>query len=339
MAGQLEVSQKLALLERMLVIRRFEENLVELWQAEAFRAHYHLYIGQEATAAAIVEVLRPDDKLVSTHRNHGHVLARGADPAAAFAEILGRESGLNRGRAGTLHMSDPERGFLHTSALVGGCIGLATGGAYAMKRAGQGAICVAFFGDASLEEGVSFEAMNIAALWSLPVLFICENNGAGAIGSKAGGFPASEIAAKDLKSIPAVLDIPTKAVDGRDVMAVLNSVSEAVVHCREKGPYFIEAVTRRWAGSSPLWPELPLGRTDITMAWEHRHVPDEHVDWIENQDPILLFVRQLMATGEANRNEILATDGAVNDRLNRARQLALDSAVPEPEGALSGIFA
>ncbi len=343
MAQKLELCRKRALLERMLIMRRFEEELVILWEAGAFRSHYHLYIGQEATGAAAIEPLRADDRLVSTHRNHGHVLARGADPGRAFAEILGRDTGLNRGRAGTLHMSDPGIGFLHTSALVGGCIGLAVGGGYALQRAGGDAVCVAFFGDASLEEGISFEAMNIAALWSLPVLFICENNASGALGSEAGGFPASVIAATELTAIPATLGIPTKVIDGRDVGAVVHGVGEALAHCRAgRGPFFIEAVTTRWAGSKPLWPELATGKTDIAMAWNMawngENISGEQADWLRNQDPILLFVRKLVASGELSREDIGAIDEAVKERIGAARQFALDSSMPQPAGALDGVF-
>ena len=337
MTTKLDASRKRDILERMLVIRRFEEGLVELWQAKAFRSHYHLYIGQEATAAAVMECLRPDDRMATTHRNHGHVLARGADPGRAFAEILGRETGLNGGRAGTLHMSAPALGFLHTSALVGGSTGLAVGAGYALKQAGEGAVSVAFFGDASLEEGITFEAMNIAALWSLPVVFMCENNGAGAIGSKDGGFPASEIAATELTSIPATLGIPAAVVDGRDVQAVYDAVGGAVEKCRDSGgPSFIEAVTTRWAGSAPMWPELPAGTTEIGRAWDSDNLPAAHADWFENQDPILVFARDLASAGELSQDDITHLDGEVTARIDAARQMAVDSAMPAPDSALTG---
>ena len=198
-------ARKLDVLERMLVIRRFEESLVHLFEQHAFMAHYHLYIGQEATGVAVLETLRPGDKLATTHRNHGHVLGRGADPARAMAEILCRTTGLCNGYGGTLHLTEPDLGFLHTSSIVGGCIGLATGAAFALKKEGGEAIAVAFFGDGSLEEGISYEAMNFAALWSLPILYVCENNSRGALGSVKGGFPTSVSAVKDLTSMPQVL--------------------------------------------------------------------------------------------------------------------------------------
>ena len=167
------------LIERMLLIRRFEEAVLRLTAAKEFAGHYHLYIGQEATGAAAIETLGERDHLVTTHRNHGHVIARGADPGRAFAEILGRATGLNGGRGGTIHLCDPALGFLSTSGIVVGCISLASGGGYACKRRGDGSVTVAFSGDSALEEGVSFEAMNIASLWKLPVVFLCENNSPG----------------------------------------------------------------------------------------------------------------------------------------------------------------
>ncbi len=327
-------------LERMLLIRRFEEALVAMSAQKRFRSHYHLYIGQEATAAAAMESLRPDDRLVTTHRNHGHILARGADPGRAFAEILGRATGLNGGRAGTLHMSDPERGFLSTSSVVGGCIGLATGGAFAVKRRGAGGVSVGFFGDASLEEGVSFECMNLAALWKLPIVFLCENNGAGATGSSQGGFPSSLIAAPRLTGIPASLGIPTDSIDGRDADAVHEAFSHAVERCRcGDGPAFIEAVTRRWEGSKPMWPELSTGVTDLAMVWDAARIPGRYEAWYRREDPVLVLARRLLESQRLSREELLAIDAQVSARIEAARRFALESPMPDRSTAFEHVFA
>jgi pyruvate dehydrogenase E1 component alpha subunit len=187
MAESWDKERKQRVLEAMLTIRRFEETIVRLFQEEAFMVHYHLYIGQEATGVAVMEALGPDDRIATHHRNHGHLIARGADPGRAVAEILGRETGLNHGQGGTLHMSDPDLGFLSTSSIVGGSISLATGAAFALKQQGGDAVSVGLFGDGALEEGVSYETLNFAALWSLPVVYICENNSPGALGSAGGG--------------------------------------------------------------------------------------------------------------------------------------------------------
>ena len=330
----------LRILERMLVIRRFEESLVEMSNQKLFKSHYHLYIGQEATAAAVVESLRADDKLVTTHRNHGHVLARGAHVGKAFAEILGRATGLNGGRGGTLHMSAPEQGFLATSSVVGGCIGLALGGAFAQKRRGKGGVSVAFFGDGSLEEGISFESMNIAALWKLPAVFLCENNGAGATGSATGGFPSSLIAAPRLAGIAESLAIASSQVDGRDVDAVHTAVSRGVADCRAgKGPVFIECITERWEGSKPMWPELSTGITDVSMAWEPKLTAGEFSDWYRNQDPILLYIRKLLRKKRVSRDAVLKLDSAVSARNAAARKYAIASPMPIGKTALERVYA
>jgi pyruvate dehydrogenase E1 component alpha subunit len=333
-------ARKLNVLEKMLVIRRFEESLVHLFNAHAFMAHYHLYIGQEATGVAVMETLKAGDRLATTHRNHGHVLARGADPARAMAEILTRTTGLCNGFGGTLHLTDPDIGFIHTSSIVGGCISLATGAAFALKKEGGDNVAVAFFGDGSLEEGISYEAMNFAALWSLPIVYICENNSKGALGSVKGGFPTMVSAVKDIKRMPQLFDMPCEEVDGRDVDAVFVATSRLVEHARErKGPAFLHAVTDRFAGSKPLWPELPTGDTDITMAWQTAPFTGEHADWYRNHDPVFIYVRKLMQAGEITADEVTALDRRVSEEMAAARKFALESPLPAAETAFDHVFA
>jgi len=333
-------ARKLGVLERMLVIRRFEESLVQLFEARAFMAHYHLYIGQEATGVAVIETLQPGDKLATTHRNHGHVLGRGADPARALAEILTRTTGLCNGYGGTLHLTDPDLGFLHTSSIVGGGIGLATGAAFALKNEGGDAVAVAFFGDGSLEEGISYEAMNFAALWSLPVVYVCENNSRGALGSVKGGFPTSVSAVTDLTNVPKCFDMPVESVDGRNVDEVFAAASRLVAHARQrKGPVFLHAVTERWAGSKPLWPELPTGITDIAMAWDDSGIGGQHADWYRDHDPVLIYARKLLGGGDAGRDEIAALDAKVSADMAAGRKFAVDSPLPPPHTALRHVFA
>ena len=171
-----------------------------------FVGHYHLYIGQEATGVAVMAALDKRDKLATTHRNHGHVLARGADPGRAMAEILGRATGLIGGRGGTIHLTEPDLGFISTSGIVGGCISLGVGAGYACRQRGDGSVAVPFFGDGALEEGVSFEALNIASLWRLPVVFMCENNSTGSW-APGEGYPTLVHASSDLCSIAQSLKI------------------------------------------------------------------------------------------------------------------------------------
>jgi pyruvate dehydrogenase E1 component alpha subunit len=326
------------LLETMLLIRRFEEAVLRMSQEGQFRGHYHLYIGQEATGAAVMSVLEPRDKLNTTHRNHGHVLARGADPGRALAEILGKATGLIGGRGGTIHLCDPDLGFLHTSGIVGGCISLGVGGGFACKQKKDGSVCAIFFGDGALEEGVSFEALNIAALWKLPVLFVCENNSTGSWAPGA-GYPTLVHASTDLCLIPQSVGIRTARVDGADAAAVREAVSEAVARCRRgEGPAFIEAMTRRWPGSNPLWPEPATGVTDIRIATGEAQASGEHKDWIEGHDPILRLARMLAANSN-DKKRLLALDTAMQGRIDAAVKFALESPLPAPDTALNHVFA
>jgi len=189
----------------MLTMRRFEEALILATKSGVSVGHFHVYIGQECTGAPALSLLRPDDTIFTTHRNHGHVLARGADPGRVLAEIMGRATGYNSGKGGTLHITARELGVLPTSAVVGGVVPLATGAAFAAKQKGSDAVCMCFFGDGALEEGAFYEAINLASLWTLPVIYLCENNSEGAIaGGKYDMIVLDEInVAVDLKLLKA----------------------------------------------------------------------------------------------------------------------------------------
>lgn len=328
-------------LERMLLIRRFEEAVGTLGARKVFPGHYHLYIGQEATGVGAMAALGPGDFIATTHRNHGHVLARGADPTACLAEILGRETGINLGRGGTIHLCDPALGFLSTSGVVGSVVGLAAGGGYACRQRGDGTITAAFFGDGALEEGIAFECLNIAALWKLPVVFICENNSAEAWGMAKGGYPTLVHAANDLRAIPGSLGIAAQRVEGVDPYAVHDAVRDAVRRCRAgEGPVFIEAMTKRWAGSAPLWPELATGITDIGMATGERPVGDgPHRAWFEADDPVLRLARALAAEGPEARARVLDLDRRTQALIAAAARGAEDAPYPAPEAALQHVFA
>lgn len=329
------------LLRIMLRMRRFEEAVFRLSTEREFAGHFHIYIGQEATGAAVIAALDARDRLATTHRNHGHVIARGADPAAALAEILGRAGGLNGGRGGTLHLTAPALGFISTSAVVGGCISLAVGAGYACKQRGEEAVAAAFFGDGALEEGVSYEAMNVASLMRLPVLFVCENNSAEAWGSSRGGYPTLVHAGgADLLQVPKALDIEAVRVSGTDVDEIHAAAQAALAKCRSgAGPVFIECVTKRWAGSNPLWPALVTGVTDIGMATGETPVAGEHADWYRYHDPVLRLARTLAAGGAEAVARLHFYDGEIREELRLAAAQALASPFPEPETALAGVFA
>ncbi len=265
------------------------------------------------------------------------MLGRGADPGRVLAEIMGRATGYNSGKGGTLHITARELGVLPTSAVVGGVVPLATGAAFAAKQKGSDAVCVCFFGDGVLEEGAFYEAINLASLWTLPVIYLCENNSEGAI---AGGFPGSTIAARSLTDLPAAFRIPARAVDGADAGEVHDAVKEAIRRARAgEGPSFIEARTVRWPGSRPLWPDLLTGETDLSCAWDAARIPESHGDWHRSQDGLLQFTRELLQAGRIGTSAIVALDEAVRSRMQQAVRFAIDSPYPAPETAFDGVFA
>jgi TPP-dependent pyruvate/acetoin dehydrogenase alpha subunit len=334
----LDRKTNLSIFGRMLMIRHFEESVIELYRQKKFFSHYHLYIGQEATGAAVLEALDETDLVCSTHRNHGHIIGRGCSPTRALAEILGRADGFNGGRSGTLHISDRSKGFLSTSAIVGGCAGLATGAAFGIKTKRESRVAVAFFGEGALEEGLVIESFNIAALWKLPVLYVCEDNSAGAIGPQQGGYPSAISAAHGFTQLPAAYGIHTVKVDGTDMQAIHATAKAAIDRCRRgNGPVFIEAVTVRWPGSSPLWPEAAT-TTDLRAAWEPSRIGGPHADWLRNHDPLLRAARELIAAGQASQQEILAQDQEARARIAAAATAAMESPLPSPGTVSEHVF-
>ena len=312
------------ILRRMLSMRRFEEAVFNLRQQELFAGHYHLYIGQEATGAATMAALDAGDMLFSTHRNHGHLIARGGDAGRALAEILGRETGLNRGHGGTFHLADAELGMPHTSALVGGSVPLSAGAAWAMKLAGNDRVGVAFFGDGAVEEGVVFETLNIAQLWQLPVIFVCENNDGAAVQGRSGSFAGAHIL-----DIAAALRMDCHPVDGGDADAVFAQVSAAVAACRRgRGPVFIEALTEPWPGNAGAYPDLVTGVTDISMAWASDAAAGDYAQWYGAVDPVLRLARGLLADGAASTGDLKTLDDAVRQEIQTAVSFAADSPWP-----------
>ena len=331
--------QLTSMLRTMLVIRRFEEALLNL--TEDFDVgHFHLYIGQEATGVPALVQLRPDDLGFTTHRNHGHLLARGTDPGRMIAEILGRATGTNLGKGGTLHLSSAEHGFPVTSAATGGCIPLATGAAFAFQKLGTSRVSVCLMGDGALEEGAWHESVNIAALEQLPVVYLCENNSLEAVGQRVNEYPSSTMAARPLTDLAAAFGIPSVAIDGFDAGEVHKTMMEAVARARSGGgPTFIEARTVRWPGSRPLWPSNLTGETRVAMAWDDSLIPAEYAEWYTRQDPVLRFSRELISAGHASGEQIAELDQEVHRQIQAAVEFALDSPYPEPGTATDHVFA
>jgi TPP-dependent pyruvate/acetoin dehydrogenase alpha subunit len=329
----------LELYELMLVIRRFEEALIALAETHDV-GHFHVYIGQEATGVPALAQLERGDVAFTTHRNHGHLLARGADPGRMLAEILGRATGYNGGKGGTLHIASLELGFPTTSAATGGCLPLATGAAFGFQRRRSDRVSVCAFGDGALEEGAYWESVNIAALERLPLILLCENNSLEAVGQRANEYPSSTLAAKRLTDMAEPFGVPTVTLDGLDAGAVHAAMADAVARARGGGgPTFIEAQTVRWPGSKPLWPELRTGPTDLRMAWGAASTEGEHRSWFETADGVLAYARDLVTGGHAEPDALLTLDRAVGERMDAAVAFALDSPYPSPDAAMEGVFA
>lgn len=326
-------------LSAMLRIRRFEEQCVKLAQGKHFPGHYHVYIGQEATAVSACAELGRDDFIFTTWRNHGHLLARGAAPDRMMAEILGKSGGYAGGKSGTLHLSVRELGIPATSALVGGTLPLATGAALACKRRGSG-VTVCFFGDAALEEGAFYEAMIIAAVWRVPILFVCENNSIPLEQRKRGQFTSSTLPATRLADVPQSLQIPAEVVDGADAAALAECFGRLITDVRKGGgPRFVEVRCTRWPGSFPLWPELPSGEWQVGWAFDRKPDRADLATWIEQSDPIALYMRKLVASGVVDRARIEASDEQVRGEIAAAVRFAMDSPYPAPGEAHRHVWA
>lgn len=329
----------LELCRRMFVIRHFEESLVPLHDRGVFGGHYHLYVGQEATGVPALSCLRADDYLFTTHRNHGHLLARGVEPKRLFAEILGRVDGLNKGKGGSFHSVAPSLGFLHSSGVVAGIIPLSTGTAYAAKALKNGRLTVCLFGDGSLEEGAAPEAFNIASLLKLPVLFLCENNGKYGAGRAVAAAQSSTMAAYPLTELPTAYKIPAQQIDGMDAGLVHATISEAVEKIRRgEGPQFVEAQTVRFPGSETNWPTVPRP-TETALAWDVSNVPEKAREWYRSCDPLLIYIRELVEERRASRDEIAAIESRVKSEIAAAVDFAVNSPYPKPEEAERDFFA
>ncbi len=329
----------LELCRRMFVIRHFEENLVALHDQGVFGGHYHLYVGQEATGVPALACLGADDYLFTTHRNHGHLLARGVEPKKLFAEILGRVDGLNKGKGGSFHSVAPALGFLHSSGVVAGIIPLSTGTAYAAKAQKNGRITVCLFGDGSLEEGAAPEAFNIASLLKLPLLFLCENNGKYGTGRAVAAAQSSSMAAYPLTDLPKAYKVPAQQIDGIDAGLVHATISAAVEKIRRgEGPQFVEAQTVRYPGSATNWPTVPAP-TDTALAWDVSQVPENSREWYRSADPLLVYIRELVDGKQASKEEISAIEKQVKAEIVAAVEFAVASPYPKTEEAEKAYFA
>lgn len=328
--------QRMEMLRKMLMIRRAEEHVIRFHEEHEglVRGHFHLYIGQEATGVAACAALAPEDYVFSTHRNHGHVIAKGGDPGKVLAEVIGRATGYCRGRAGTFHVAAPDLNVVHTSAIVGGCVALAAGAALAARMRETHAVTVVFFGDGAMEEGVFYETLNMARLWRLPLIFLMENN------YRRAGRVNPGHAAGDLANVPRALNVETAVVDGADAGLVHGTVSELVRRTRAgEGPFFVEARTHPWPGNDGAHPHFVAGATDIGWAWDPVPAPEAVRSWYSEGDGVLAFARELADSEGCDRDAVTRLDREVRREADAAAQFALTSPLPDPEAALDHAYA
>src|SRR5271155_3023144 len=286
--GVLATEKYLGMYRRMTMIRLFEEQVNELYTRALMPGLAHLYIGEEAVAVGICEALTNKDYITSTHRGHGHCLAKGASPDRMFAELLGKEAGYCRGKGGSMHIADPTTGNLGANAIVCGSAGIATGAALAAKRLKTENVAVCFFGEGALGQGVLYEVMNLATLYKLPVIYVCENN----LYTEYTHF--TETTAGDILARGTAFGVPSESAEGRDVRAVPQDAEKHVSRARKgEGPSFLVCNTYRYSGHH-------VG--DINR--EYYRSKQEEQEWKSKRDPIQLLSNWLI-------NEKIADEGAL----------------------------
>lgn len=303
----------LRMYRQMVRIRTFEDNANQLYLAAKMPGLTHMYTGQEAVAVGICEALRVSDKITSTHRGHGHCVAKGAAFREMFCELLGKAEGYCRGKGGSMHIADQDNGNLGANAIVGGSAGIATGAALSAKRLGSDDVSVCFFGDGALGQGLLYEVMNMAALWKLPVIYACENNHYGEY------TKVEEMAAGDLKARAEAFGIEAHACDGQDVLAVNGLTEKLVARARKgEGPFFVEFDTYRYHGHH-------VG--DINRGY-YRSKEEEAV-WKAERDPISNFAAWLATEGLASESDLVMIRDNVGAEATDA--VAYAEAAPYPD--------
>jgi acetoin:2,6-dichlorophenolindophenol oxidoreductase subunit alpha len=304
----------------MALIRAFETSVAELYRAGEIPGFVHTSLGQEAVAAGVCSALREDDYMATTHRGHGHCLAKGVDVDGMMAELFARAEGVCGGKGGSMHVADPARGVLGANAIVGASLPLAVGAGLSSKLRGQERVAVSFFGEGAVNQGAFHESVNLAAIWQLPVLLVCENN-----------IYAEFSDSRRMTRVPSVVErtaghgVEGRVVHGNDVEAVYAATHEAVERCRAGGgPLLIEAETYRWHGhyegdAQPYKPE------EESAAWR-------------DKDPLVVQARRLVERGELTREELDAVEASQRQRVDAAIERARSLPAPEPEEAFANVF-
>ncbi|HHV08510.1 MAG TPA: thiamine pyrophosphate-dependent dehydrogenase E1 component subunit alpha [Firmicutes bacterium] len=317
----MEKEKLVDLYRQMLRVREFETKVTELFAQGKIPGFVHLYIGEEATAVGACANLRPDDYITSTHRGHGHCLAKGGDMKLMMAELFGKESGYCKGKGGSMHIADMDMGILGANGIVGGGLGIAPGAGLSAKLRGTDQVTVCFFGDGASNQTTFHEGINLASVWKLPVIFVCENNEYGISLHQSKHQRVADVADRAV-----AYGIPGVVVDGNDVMAVYEAVGEAVKRARAgEGPTLIEAKTYRWRGHFEGDPTVY--RSDKELA-----------EWKE-RCPIARFSKHLLDMDVVTEEELDKIKAEVDTEVEESVRFAEESPLPAPEEALEDVYA
>jgi pyruvate dehydrogenase E1 component alpha subunit len=309
------------MLSKMQQIRAFEQKAEELFALGKVHGTMHLSIGQEGSAVGAVSALRSSDYMTSTHRGHGHCIAKGGDLKLMMAEFLGKETGYCRGRGGSMHIADVESGNLGATGVVGGGLGTAVGAALSAKMRGSDQVCLCFFGDGATNMGIFHEALNLAAIWELPVVFVCENN------QYAMSMPVDKaLPIENVADRACAYSMPGMVVDGNDVVAVHKAVAEAVDRARSgKGPTLVECKTYRWRGHSKSDAERYRTREEV-QRWKEK-------------DPIARLREHLIEEGVLTEEQAEAIEKEAHQLVEEAADFAESSPEPQVEEIAEGVYA
>jgi pyruvate dehydrogenase E1 component alpha subunit len=323
MTHEAHTHEFLTLYRDMLLIRRFEEKSAEMYALAKIAGFLHLYIGQEAVAVGCIHAIRPDDYVMSAYRDHGHCLARGSDPNQVMAELFGKATGLCKGKGGSMHLIDVERNFMGGYAIVGGHLPLAVGLAFAARYRKEDRVVLCFFGDGAVPSGQSHEAFNLAALWRLPVIFVCENNRYGM------GTPVARemVLYKDIAERAKAHGIEAEQVNGMDVLAVKELTERVVAMVRtDPQPYFIEAATYRFMGHSMSDPAHGQYRTK------------EEVGEARKRDPLISLKTRILQDGLAAEADLKQMEQEVIETVTECVRFAEDSPFPHADALYDDVY-
>jgi pyruvate dehydrogenase E1 component alpha subunit len=321
-ASRLDAELARRLLTQMSLIRRFEEKAAEMYSLGKIGGFLHLYIGQEAVAVGAISAVRADDYAIASYREHGHCLAKGSDPRRVMAELFGRRDGLSKGKGGSMHLFDKSVNFLGGHGIVAAHLPLATGAAFAIKYQGGDQVVLCFFGDGAVPEGEFHEAMNLASLWKLPVIFICENNR-----YAMGTAIHRALAQTEIWRYAEHYAMAAEAVDGMDVLAVRDCVGRAVERARrDRAPALIEARTYRFRGHSMRDPAGAVYRTR------------EEVDREKLRDPIEIFSQRCVREGVITEADLRISEKSINELVDEAVAFADASPEPPAEWLLTDVY-